>query len=194
MRARPGLATTGKLRAQIRPVSISSAEGGQRLAVPAGRVGDRVVAGLGWAEGVLHGGVVVEERQKHRDAFDDRGAELGFDPHPVVLEPPLDRLELLPLAGVEPRRPKSGSARWTSNGIVERRRAAPRALGSKGWSRGHCPDRASTGSCSTRRSRRSRRVVGDDQVDATGEARRRPGRWSAIRSGIDDATRRRQRA
>ena len=40
-------------------------------------------------------GVVVEERGEDGDAFDDGGAELRFDAHPVLMEPPNNRFELL---------------------------------------------------------------------------------------------------
>ncbi len=42
----------------------------------------------------LDGRVVVEKRKKDGDSFDDRGSELGLDPHPVVKEPSLDGFEL----------------------------------------------------------------------------------------------------
>ena len=49
--------------------------------------------------------VVVEQREEHADAFDDGRPKLRLDPHPVVLEPALHRLELrYPVAIVGVRR------------------------------------------------------------------------------------------
>ncbi len=43
---------------------------------------------------MLHARIVIEQREKHADAFNDGRAQLRVDAHPVVLEPALDRVEL----------------------------------------------------------------------------------------------------
>jgi hypothetical protein len=53
---------------------------------------------------VLDARIVVEQRQKDADALDDGRAELRLNPHPVILEPPLDGLELGDLLGPPGRR------------------------------------------------------------------------------------------
>ena len=60
----------------------------------------RVVTLLRRAEHLLDGGVVVEEREEHRNAFHDGGPQLRLDPHPVVVEPAFDGVELRALANV----------------------------------------------------------------------------------------------
>ena len=46
-----------------------------------------------WAEGPVNGGVLIEQRQEHRHAFDDRGFHLRVEPDPGVVVPPMDRLQ-----------------------------------------------------------------------------------------------------
>jgi hypothetical protein len=52
-----------------------------------------------WAENTLHFRIVVKERKKHGNTFDDRGSEFRLDAFPVFPEPPLDGIELFGLSG-----------------------------------------------------------------------------------------------
>src|SRR5438874_38480 len=58
-------------------------------------VGNRVVRLFGWTENALDRGVVIKEREEHRDALDNGRPEPGFDPEPIVVEPAFDGFKLL---------------------------------------------------------------------------------------------------
>src|SRR5487761_785128 len=61
-------------------------------------IGHRVIALSGRAEGPLHVGVVVEERQEDRDAFDDGRAKFQLKALPVMIEPAFHGIKLRTLA------------------------------------------------------------------------------------------------
>ena len=107
-RASAGFAPAGMLSARTLPPSISSAE--RRQPAPEARHGPD---GLGvlvrrstihmygfvrvrWRRAEHAGDLrLVEEREEHADALDDRRAELGVERRPVMQIPPLDGLDLL---------------------------------------------------------------------------------------------------
>ena len=68
----------------------------RRSVVPIG-IGDWVIGGFGWTEHMFHIWVVIEQGKKAGNALHHGRPQLGLDPRPVVVEPALDRLELLAL-------------------------------------------------------------------------------------------------
>src|SRR5260370_14891326 len=70
-------------------------EGRERLPVAVANVLLRVVTLPFRTEDALHLRVVIEERKKDGDAFNDGGAQFGLDPLPVLIEPATHGVELL---------------------------------------------------------------------------------------------------
>ena len=108
-RASAGFAPAGMLSARTLPPSISSLSGGSRRRRPGtGRTACGVLVRsrtytyvwirirVRWRRAEHAGDLrLVEEREEHADALDDRRAELGVERRPVMQIPPLDGLDLL---------------------------------------------------------------------------------------------------
>ena len=105
--ARPGLRLTGKVESHYLALLDEFGEGRQGRPVAAVLIGHGIVGRFGRAEDPLDLRVVVKQRKEHRDAFDDRGPQLGFDPGPVLIEPALDGFELLLLPVIARSEPRS---------------------------------------------------------------------------------------
>ena len=85
-----GIHSDGKIQGADLAVFDEPGERRQRLAVAVVRVGLGIETLGRRAEGPLHVGIVVEQRKKDRNAFDDGRAKLRLQVLPVVIEPSLD--------------------------------------------------------------------------------------------------------